>query len=98
MKKSTASIDSKIYENTAESAQFLTLSGVGKEYKSGSISVQALKDVSFSLNDGEFVVILGSSGAGKTTLLNLLGGMDNATGGQIILDGRNISSLNKRGL
>lgn len=77
---------------------YLSLSNVGKEYKTGSVSVNALSEVTFELNDGEFVVILGSSGAGKTTLLNLLGGMDKATSGEIILDGRNVTSLDKRGL
>jgi len=77
---------------------FLELRGVGKQYKTGSISVEALKDVTFSLEDGEFAVVLGSSGAGKTTLLNLLGGMDTATSGEIILDGKAITSLDKRKL
>ena len=77
---------------------FLELTCVGKKYKIGSVSVEALKDVSFSLEDGEFAVVLGSSGAGKTTLLNLLGGMDDATDGEIILDGKNVTSLDKRGL
>lgn len=77
---------------------FLTLSGVSKEYRTGTLSVTALSDVSFELEDGEFVVILGSSGAGKTTLLNLLGGMDNATSGEIILDGKNVTALDKRGM
>ena len=77
---------------------FLELTGVGKQYRTGSVTVDALKDASFTLEDGEFAVVLGSSGAGKTTLLNLLGGMDNATSGQIILDGKNVTSLNKRGL
>ena len=77
---------------------YLTLTDVSKEYKSGTVKVEALKGVSFDLEDGEFAVVLGSSGAGKTTLLNLLGGMDNATGGQIILDGKNVTSLNKKGL
>ena len=77
---------------------YLTLTDVSKEYKSGTVKVEALKDVSFDLEDGEFAVVLGSSGAGKTTLLNLLGGMDNASGGEIILDGKNITALNKRGL
>ncbi len=77
---------------------FLTLAGVGKEYRTGTVSVAALSDVSFELEDGEFVVILGSSGAGKTTLLNLLGGMDNATSGEIVLDGKKVTSLDKRGL
>ncbi len=77
---------------------YLSLSNVGKEYKTGSVSVNALSEVTFELNDGEFVVILGSSGAGKTTLLNLFGGMDKATSGEIILDGKNVTSLDKRGL
>ncbi|MDE6504620.1 MAG: ABC transporter ATP-binding protein [Clostridia bacterium] len=77
---------------------YLSLSNVGKEYKTGSVSVNALSEVTFELNDGEFVVILGSSGAGKTTLLNLLGGMDKATSGEIVLDEKNVTSLDKRGL
>ncbi len=77
---------------------YLTLNGVGKEYKTGSVSVQALKDVSFALEEGEFAVVLGSSGSGKTTLLNLLGGMDCATEGEIILDGKNVTALSRRGL
>lgn len=77
---------------------FLKLTDVGKEYKTGSVVVEALKDVSFELEDGDFAVVLGSSGAGKTTLLNLLGGMDSANQGEIILDGKAITSLNKSGL
>lgn len=77
---------------------FLELENVGKTYKTGSVEVQALKEVTFGLEDGEFAVVLGSSGAGKTTLLNLLGGMDGATCGKIVLDGKDITSLNKRGL
>lgn len=77
---------------------FLTLTDVCKKYKTGAIEVDALKNVSFELEDGEFAVVLGSSGAGKTTLLNLLGGMDNATGGEIVLDGKVVTGLNRRGL
>ena len=77
---------------------YLTLKNVGKRYSAGSVSVDALKDVSFDLEDGEFVVVLGSSGAGKTTLLNLLGGMDVATEGQIVVDGKEITALNRKGL
>ena len=77
---------------------YLTLTDVCKQYKMGTVEVNALNNVSFELNDGEFVVILGSSGAGKTTLLNLLGGMDCATSGEIILDDKNITTLNKKGL
>ncbi len=77
---------------------YLTLEKVGKVYKSGAGSVQALADVSFTLENGEFVVILGPSGAGKTTLLNLLGGMDDASEGEIVLDGQRVSALSKRQL
>lgn len=77
---------------------YLNLSNVGKEYKTGTVTVNALSEVSFELEDGEFVVVLGSSGAGKTTLLNLLGGMDNATSGEIVLDGKDVTALDRRGL
>ena len=77
---------------------YLTLTNVCKQYRTGDVCVDALKDASFSLEDGEFAVVLGSSGAGKTTLLNLLGGMDSATSGQIILDGKDVTALNKKGL
>ena len=94
LKKSAAQNSTQKTENS----KFLTLSDVGKEYKTGAVSVQALKNVTFGLNDGEFVVILGSSGAGKTTLLNLLGGMDSATEGSIILDGKDVTALDGKGL
>lgn len=77
---------------------FLSLENVSKEYKTGAGSFLALSDVNFELNEGEFVIILGPSGAGKTTLLNLLGGMDDASGGLIKLDGQVVSSLNKKQL
>lgn len=77
---------------------FLSLEHVKKIYKSGDMEVTALSDISLSLSEGEFAVILGSSGAGKTTLLNLLGGMDSATSGRITLDGKDITALNKKGL
>ncbi len=77
---------------------YLSLSNVCKKYRTGEVEVDALSDVSFEIEDGEFAVVLGSSGAGKTTLLNLLGGMDTATAGEIFLDGKNVTNLNKRGL
>ena len=77
---------------------FLKLENVKKVYESEAGSFTALNDVSFELNNGEFVVILGPSGAGKTTLLNLLGGMDNASEGTITLDNTIISNFNKKQL
>lgn len=76
----------------------LTLKNVKKEYRVGENIIPAVEDVSFELNEGEFTVILGASGAGKTTLLNLLGGMDRATSGEIIIDGKNITKFKKKEL
>ncbi len=77
---------------------YLSLCDVSKEYTVGSVKVKALKNVTFELNDGEFAVVVGSSGAGKTTLLNLLGGMDCVSGGSIVLDGKSLTDLDRRGL
>lgn len=66
---------------------------VSRIYKAGDHELFALDDVSFSLNEGKFVVILGPSGAGKSTLLNLLGGLDSPTKGTIIVGGKDISTL-----
>lgn len=77
---------------------YLTLQNVSKEYSSEAGNFKALEDVSFELNNGEFVVILGPSGAGKTTLLNLLGGMDSLTRGEIFLDGEKVSQYDKKQL
>ncbi|MBQ6499171.1 MAG: ABC transporter ATP-binding protein [Ruminococcus sp.] len=66
---------------------------VTKSYKSGEHELKALNGVSFSLDEGKFVVILGPSGAGKSTLLNLLGGLDIPTEGTIKVNGRDISTL-----
>ena len=76
----------------------LSLKNVKKEYHTGSVIVPAVEDVSFDLQEGELVVILGASGAGKTTLLNLLGGMDTVTSGEIYLDGKNVAAFDKREL
>ena len=59
---------------------------VNKEYKSGDHILKAMDNVNFSIDEGEFVVILGPSGAGKSTLLNLLGGLDTVTSGEIIVN------------
>ena len=71
---------------------------VKKDYLVGDVKIEAVKDCSFSIEQGEFVVILGPSGAGKTTILNLLGGMDSPSGGSILVDGNKIHEYSKRQL
>lgn len=71
---------------------------ITKEYIAGETTIKALDDASFTVEKGELAVILGSSGAGKTTALNILGGMDIATSGQIVVDGSDITKYNKKQL
>ncbi len=71
---------------------------VTKEYPAGELKIRAVDDISFEIEKGEFVVILGPSGAGKSTVLNLLGGMDKATKGSLMIDGRDLSLLDDNGL
>lgn len=71
---------------------------VCKTYGENESLVYALKDVSFTINKGEFVVVLGPSGAGKSTLLNLLGGMDDVTSGEIFIEGARIDDRNEKQL
>ena len=75
---------------------FATFENVGKVYKTGDVEVRALHNVSFKIEKGEICVVVGQSGAGKTTLLNILGGMDTLTEGHVLLDGRDISTLNEK--
>ena len=77
---------------------FIEVKDLVKKYNSGDIEVTAIDDVSFEIEKGEVVVIVGASGAGKTTLLNLIGGMDNLTYGKIKIDGRDISHYNEKQL
>ena len=77
---------------------FVEFHDVGKTYHMGEVEIQALHDVSFSVEKGELVVIVGPSGAGKTTLLNILGGMDTLSEGTVLLDGKEVSKLNKKQL
>ena len=77
---------------------FIEFHNVGKTYRTGEVEINALHDVNFEIEKGELVVIVGPSGAGKTTLLNILGGMDTLSTGKVLLDGREISGLNKKQL
>ena len=79
-------------------SKFIELKDVIKTYKIGDKSFNALDGVNLEINQGEFVVILGPSGAGKSTLLNLLGGMDRATKGKIIVSEKDIAKLNEKDL
>ena len=77
---------------------YISFKDVCKFYKMGEHTVAAADHITFSVNKGEFCVVVGPSGAGKTTLLNILGGMDTCDEGEIFLDGVKISSLSKKQL
>lgn len=70
---------------------FVEFRDVTKTYHMGEVNIQAVDGISFSVEKGEFVIIVGPSGAGKTTVLNLMGGMDTCTEGKIYVDGTNIA-------
>ena len=77
---------------------YIEFKDVSKIYTMGQTQIRALDHISFAVEKGELCVIVGPSGAGKTTLLNILGGMDTASEGTVLLDGRDISRLNTRQL
>lgn len=77
---------------------FIEFKDVKKVYRMGEVDIKALDGVDFAIEKGEFVVIAGASGAGKSTILNILGGMDLATSGSAIVDGKDISSFSEREL
>ena len=77
---------------------FVTLEQVTKVYGKGQVLIKAVDGIDFSIEKGEFVIIVGPSGAGKTTLLNILGGMDQATSGCVWVDGQDVAKYSPRQL
>jgi putative ABC transport system ATP-binding protein len=87
-------------ENTANSPaiepavqHLIEIKDIGKDYQSGETTVQAIKNMDFTIDDGEFVSIMGQSGSGKSTLLSILGGLNHPTRGRILLDSLDIYKL-----
>lgn len=79
-------------------SDYVVLKEVRKTYKMGELEINAADGIDFSIKKGEFVVIVGPSGAGKTTVLNILGGMDRATAGHVMVDGVDITRFSDRKL
>ena len=77
---------------------YIEFQNITKEYNTGGNAIFAVKDASFSVEKGELAIILGASGAGKTTALNILGGMDTATSGHVMVDGSDITTYGKKQL
>jgi len=80
------------------SNKYIEFSDVKKVYKMGEVDIKALDGVNFSIDKGEFVIVVGASGAGKSTILNILGGMDSPTSGSVYVDGNEVSSYNNKQL
>ena len=78
------------------SKPFIVFENVAKVYRMGEVEIRAVNGADFTIDKGEFTVIVGPSGAGKTTILNMLGGMDSYTGGRIIVDDREVSRSSSR--
>ena len=71
----------------------IEIQNIGKDYQEGESTVQAIKEMSFFIDDGEFVSIMGQSGSGKSTMLSILGGLNHPTRGKILLDALDIYKL-----
>ncbi|MCI8319366.1 MAG: ABC transporter ATP-binding protein [Lachnospiraceae bacterium] len=77
---------------------FVKLERVTKVYRMGEVEIHAVDGIDFEIQKGEFVVIVGPSGAGKTTVLNILGGMDTASSGRVVVDGQDIAKYSQKKL
>lgn len=76
--------------------EILRVEKLCKTYGKGETQVNALKDVSFAMEKGEFVAVVGESGSGKSTLLNCIGGLDNPTSGNVFLEGKDLFSMKEQ--
>lgn len=79
-------------------SSFIEFKDVKKTYKMGEVNIDALSGVSFNIEKGEFVIVAGASGAGKSTILNILGGMDTASSGEIIVDNNKVNKYSEKEL
>ena len=77
---------------------FVKLEEVSKIYQMGEVQIRAVDGIGFAIDKGEFVIVVGPSGAGKTTVLNILGGMDTATTGRVLVDGQDIAKYSQKQL
>ena len=78
--------------------EILKVENLVKTYGKGETKINAVDDISFTINKGEFVAIVGASGSGKSTLLHLIGGVDRPTSGKVYIDGKDIYALNNDNL
>lgn len=85
-------------DETKEPRVIIEFESVMKTYRMGDIEISALSGVDFSIKEGEFAIVLGTSGAGKSTILNILGGMDKATSGKVLIEGDDITQYNNNEL
>ena len=94
----TFPVDAKKEDGGLHNMSLLEVNNLKKVYTSrfGAVKVQALSDVNFSVEEGEYVAVMGESGSGKTTLLNILASLDKATGGQVLLNGKNMAQIKHR--
>jgi ABC-type lipoprotein export system ATPase subunit len=76
----------------------LKVSGLSKTYRKGDIEIPALRDITFDVDEGEFIGIVGRSGSGKSTLLNLIGGLDTPSSGHIVFKGTDLAAMKRSGL
>ncbi|GAA0717108.1 ABC transporter ATP-binding protein [Clostridium malenominatum] len=78
--------------------KYIEFKDVKKAYKMGEVEIEALSGVDFTIDKGEFVIVAGASGAGKSTILNILGGMDKASSGKVIVDGQEVNAFSNKDL